>query len=676
MNRIPTTHSCRLAVLLALLAATITPATLAPQASAGELTVFGCHAPNGAAVGHDGWTGSSTGQNGIGYKDTCTNSSQGDMSLEVGTFGYPDLARAEWTFLTPEWATIANYTIQIADSYTLPYAGAGEGQVFIHASDESNQVYDYRKLSAGSQSATLIERTPTAAVTELSMNASCDGEAGACPAGKQVSHLDISSTRVVLTDGTLPTVSNIGGPLVSPTALRGDSEITFDAADDGPGIYAAHLDIDGQAQPSTILNTNNGWCENLGQTTDGTRAFAHPTPCLKELSSNLTLDTSQLTDGTHNAKLIVEDASGNSTTGWSGTIVTDNAPVDSAVPVIEASDPQTAIGTQLSATNGAWEAPTGAGTIGYSGQWMRCNAEGNDCQPMSGANAPSYTVTSADVGDTLRYQVTAKNNAGSAVAVSPASVVVPSTQQNSAPPGPGGPLPGPGLSGPGGTGPGGSQILAQTLGAANGSNASEAAYSSLGVKSTINSSYNKSHLTVRGRLLDPEGQPIADATLEVLQQVAITGAPMRKLGAVHTARDGSFTAHIPKGPSRLIRLAYRAFANETTYAFTRDIVQHVSTGLTLQVTPTRITPHEEIALTGRVLGGYLGRLHPIVELQVKYLGGWRVFQTVRCKGHGAFKTTYKFLGATGLFPFRARVRASTGRPYTLGYSPTHALRAE
>jgi hypothetical protein len=82
------------------------------------------------------------------------------------------------------------------------------------------------------------------------------------------------------------------------------------------------------------------------------------------------------------------------------------------------------------------------------------------------------------------------------------------------------------------------------------------------------------------------------------------------------------------------------------------------------------------AFSGALLGGYLGTLHPIVELQVKYLGGWRVFQTLRCKNNGAFKTTYKFLGATGLFPFRARVRAATGRPYTLGYSPTHAIRAE
>ncbi len=156
----------------------------------------------------------------------------------------------------------------------------------------------------------------------------------------------------------------------------------------------------------------------------------------------------------------------------------------------------------------------------------------------------------------------------------------------------------------------------------------------------------------------------------------MTGAPMRKIGVVHTAGDGSFTAHIAKGPSRLIRLAYRAFANETTYAFTRDIVQHVSAGITLGVAPTRITPHGQVTLTGRVLGGYLGQLHPVVELQVRYLGGWRVFQTLRCKSNGAFKTTYKFLGATGLFPFRARVRASTERPYTLGYSPTHAIRAE
>jgi hypothetical protein len=248
---------------------------------------------------------------------------------------------------------------------------------------------------------------------------------------------------------------------------------------------------------------------------------------------------------------------------------------------------------------------------------------------------------------------------------------VPHTQQSSAPPGPGGPLP----PAPEGSGPGGIQILPPPLGAANGSNASEAAYIHLGVTSTINSAFNKSSVTVRGRLLDPAGQPIGGATLDILQQVARTGAPMVKTGVAHTAGDGSFTVHIPKGPSRLIRLAYRAFANEISYAFTRDIIQHVNAGITLYVTPSRITSRGPVKLTGRVLGGYIGPIRPLVELQVKYLGGWRVFQTLRCHGNGKFEATYKFLGARGVFPFRARLRASTGRPYNLGYSTTHAIRA-
>lgn len=151
---------------------------------------------------------------------------------------------------------------------------------------------------------------------------------------------------------------------------------------------------------------------------------------------------------------------------------------------------------------------------------------------------------------------------------------------------------------------------------------------------------------------------------------------MVKIGVVHTASDGSFTTRIPKGPSRAIHLAYRAFADETTYAFMRNITQHVNAGVTLRVAPTRITPHQAITLTGKVLGGYLGRLHPVVELQVKYLGGWRVFETLRCKSNGKFEAEYRFQGSTGLFPFRARVRASTGRPYTLGYSTTHDIHAE
>ena len=44
--------------------------------------------------------------------------------------------------------------------------------------------------------------------------------------------------------------------------------------------------------------------------------------------------------------------------------------------------------------------------------WLRCNASGDGCTPISGATGQTYTVTSGDLGSTLRVRVTAKNADG------------------------------------------------------------------------------------------------------------------------------------------------------------------------------------------------------------------------------------------------------------------------
>jgi hypothetical protein len=51
-------------------------------------------------------------------------------------------------------------------------------------------------------------------------------------------------------------------------------------------------------------------------------------------------------------------------------------------------------------------------------RWLRCNATGGACAPISGATAKQYTLTSADVGASLRFRVIAKNAEGDTTATS------------------------------------------------------------------------------------------------------------------------------------------------------------------------------------------------------------------------------------------------------------------
>ena len=83
-------------------------------------------------------------------------------------------------------------------------------------------------------------------------------------------------------------------------------------------------------------------------------------------------------------------------------------------------------GETLTTTIGGWN---GTAPLDYDVQWQRCDALGANCTDIPDATAWSYVLTGPDVGATVRSEVTATNDAGSATAVS-----APSTTVNPAPP--------------------------------------------------------------------------------------------------------------------------------------------------------------------------------------------------------------------------------------------------
>ncbi len=66
-------------------------------------------------------------------------------------------------------------------------------------------------------------------------------------------------------------------------------------------------------------------------------------------------------------------------------------------------------GSTLTANQGEW---TNNSTT-TADQWEACNAAGSACSAIAGASAPTYTLTAAQVGSTIRVQETAENAAGS-----------------------------------------------------------------------------------------------------------------------------------------------------------------------------------------------------------------------------------------------------------------------
>jgi hypothetical protein len=60
----------------------------------------------------------------------------------------------------------------------------------------------------------------------------------------------------------------------------------------------------------------------------------------------------------------------------------------------------------------------------YNYSWLRCDENGGSCAVISGAHAVKYTLTSADVGNTLRFRVTAINGDGQRTATSVPTAVI------------------------------------------------------------------------------------------------------------------------------------------------------------------------------------------------------------------------------------------------------------
>jgi hypothetical protein len=97
-----------------------------------------------------------------------------------------------------------------------------------------------------------------------------------------------------------------------------------------------------------------------------------------------------------------------------------NAPASTAPPVISGTPQE---GQTLAVSNGTW---TGTAPITYAYQWQRCDRNGASCANIAGATAQQYQLTSADVNNTIRATVVARNAAGATSSTSvPTAVIQP-----------------------------------------------------------------------------------------------------------------------------------------------------------------------------------------------------------------------------------------------------------
>ena len=119
------------------------------------------------------------------------------------------------------------------------------------------------------------------------------------------------------------------------------------------------------------------------------------------------------------AQVIGRNADGQDTATSNPTaVITSARPTNTTEPTISGT---AAVGSRLEANRGEW---AGEQPITYSFAWLRCNAQGDNCSEILGANDTDYVAQSGDTGRTLRVRVTARNDRGQTSAISNPTGVV------------------------------------------------------------------------------------------------------------------------------------------------------------------------------------------------------------------------------------------------------------
>jgi hypothetical protein len=172
--------------------------------------------------------------------------------------------------------------------------------------------------------------------------------------------------------------------------------------------------------------------------------------------------------------------------------------------------------------------------------------------------------------------------------------------------------------------------------------------------------------TVAGRLLSAGGLSVAGARVCVATRVRGGRAPERVIATPTTGEDGRFSARLPRGPSRAVRVAYWPNA-------TAAIERHLDLGVRgrprLRVGPPHPIrngdrAHFEVRLPRPA------RVSRRVEIQVRANGRWLELRGGRTGPGGRYRATYRFRATTGrrAYAFRAVVPRQAGYPYDAGRS--------
>lgn len=569
-------------------------------------------------------------------------------------------ASSGWTFTAPPGTWIDSATLY--QTITALSPGTSDSVIAELEDGGRRTLATYVGGSGTTGDRTYTMPTGAAHTMRLRTELACGSQAG-CQGyyyGGYGNVWQILGTSVRVVDPTTPSFTDVSGVGWQATPPDGVNGIHYAVSDVGSGITSVSFLVDGILYLQHRNNCLTGYIQ----------------PCSLVSSGQFMLDTTRLAEGTHTVAVTVDDFAGNTTLASDKqmTITVRRPPAASTSAPVTTTNPSwngggsPAVGDQLAGTNGSW---SGTGNT-YTYQWQRCDAQGLNCVPITGATGITYTPTSADTGSTLVFCVTATNTGGSTTSCSaPTPVVIashpsPTTSTGTqtadvAPTNVGSPAPQT------------TETSAATTTPQPGSTGSRAPERVVLTAITNNRSTSQKvkfgkRVPISGRLVGPNGQPIADAVLSVQVQTATPGAAMADAASLKTGSDGRFLYWAPAGPSRTIRFGYRASTSDSAFADTTDVHLLVSAGVTIKATPKKVRNKHATVFTGRLLGKPLSKRGVVVDLQVFFRKQWRTFGAPRTNSKGVYRFKYRFMAGAATWRFRARVRKDGLYPYESGLS--------
>jgi hypothetical protein len=181
----------------------------------------------------------------------------------------------------------------------------------------------------------------------------------------------------------------------------------------------------------------------------------------------------------------------------------------------------------------------------------------------------------------------------------------------------------------------------------------------------ITQGYARSGLRLSGVLREPTGAAVPGARLELLQQPSYTGAPLRAVASTTTNAAGEWTFVVPRGPSRVLLVAWRSHALDAGYASQLEYHERVFADVALAA-PRRVRAGVPFNFRGRLVGGYIPPERSIIQMEIFFLGRWRTIETLRTNASGRFAYRYTFspeVADRASYLFRAIIEYSRTYPF-------------